>query len=149
MDQVDGPQPPQNNRRPIPRPRMVPTENSLAAFPPELIARVAEQAARDADLAAEFLKGVGLDPPPGTTRALPGDFLLELGAAMRLLAWERDGLELRDSGLPAPQAAILEAFQGAIRRIHDPSSPAPSLGRIVFRISVELLAWVGPRDLHA
>src|SRR3954453_10920536 len=108
MDQVDGPQPPQNNRQTPPRPRMLPTENSLAAFPPELIARVAEQAARDADLAAEFLKGVGLNPPPGTTRALPSDLLLELGAAMRLLAWERDGLDMHDSGLPTSRAAILE-----------------------------------------
>ena len=128
---------------------MVPTHNPLAAYPPELIARVAEQAARDADLTADFLKGVGLDPHPGTTRPLPSDFLLELGAAMRLLAWEVNGLDLLDAGLPTARDAILQTFQGAVRRIHDPSSPAPTLCRTLFRITVERLAWAGPRDLHA
>src|SRR4051794_12429450 len=137
------------NLQHTPRPRMVPSDNPLAAFPPELVARVAEQAARDADLTAHFLNGVGLGPLPGTTRPLPSDLLLELGAAMRLLAWEVDGLELHESGLPTARDAILQAFQGAERRIHDPSSPAPGLCRSVFRITGERLAWVGPRDLHA
>src|SRR3954451_8327325 len=90
----------------ITRPGMVPTDNPLAAYPPELIARVAEQAARDADLTAHFLKGVGLAPPAGTTRPLPSGFLLELGAALRLLAWEVDGLDLNESGLPTARDAI-------------------------------------------
>src|SRR3954467_4937985 len=119
---------------------MVPTDNSLAAYPPELIARVAEQAARDADLTAYFLKAVGFIPPPGTTIFLPGEFLLELGAAMRLLAWEVDGLDLHEFGLPTARDAILQAFRDATRRIDDPSSPAPSLRRAVFRITVEHLA---------
>src|SRR5438067_10767074 len=105
---------------------MVPTHDSLAAYPPELIARIAEQAARDADLTAEFLKGVGLGPPPGTTRPLPSELLLELGAAMRLLAWEMDGLDLHGFGLPTARDAILRAFHDALRRIHDTSTPAPS-----------------------
>ena len=74
---------------------MVPTDNSLAAYPPELITGVAEQAARDADLTAHFLTAVGLAPAPGKVRRLPSEFLLELGAAMRLLAWEVDGLDLQ------------------------------------------------------
>jgi len=119
---------------------MVPTGNLLAAYPPELIARVAEQAARDADLTGYFLKGVGLAPPAGTNRLLPRDFLLELGAAMRLLAWEVEGLELHESGLPTAQDAILEVFQDATRRLHDPSAPAPSRAQAVFRLTVDRLA---------
>ena len=68
---------------------------------------------------------------------------------MRLLAWEVDGLDLHESDLPAARDAILQSFQDATRRIHDPASPAPCLGRAVFRLTVERLAWAGPRDLHA
>src|SRR3954462_9471169 len=84
----------------ITRPGMVPTENPLAAYPPELIDRVAEQAARDADLTAHFLKAVGLVPRADEAGPLPADLLLELGAAMRLLAWEVDGVDLQEPGLP-------------------------------------------------
>jgi hypothetical protein len=130
---------------------MVPTDNSLAAYPPELIARFAEQAAGDGDMTVHFLKVVGLAPPPGETLELPSDFLLELGAAMRLLAWERDGLVVHESGLPTARDAIRQAFRGLLQCIQDPFSPAPasSLCRDVFRVTVERLAWVGPRDLHA
>ena len=55
---------------------MVPSDNSLAAYPPELITRVTEQAARDADLTAHFLTAVGLASPPGKVRRLPSEFLL-------------------------------------------------------------------------
>ncbi len=128
---------------------MVSSDTTLAAFPPELIARVAEQAAGDADLVAHFLEELGLAPTPGTTRQLPGELLLDLGAAMRLLAWEVAGLELNEPGLPAAGDAILQAFRAAMRRKHEPSAPASALGRAVLRITAERLAWVGPRDLHA
>ena len=111
---------------------MVPTDNSLAAYPPELITRVAEQAARDADLTAHFLKAVGLAPPPGTVRRLPSEFLLELGAAMRLLAWEVDGLDLHEPGLPTARDAILQVVPGR----HSPHprplvpGPVPRPGRL-------------------
>ena len=115
----------------------------LAAFPPELIARVAEQAARDADLTAHFLTAVGLGPPPGRARPLPGDFLLELGAAMRLLAWEVDGLDLHESGLPAARDAILQAFRDAARRARRPSLPGP-VPRPVRLPHSPSSAWPGP-----
>ncbi len=128
---------------------MVPTDNPPTTYPPELIDRVAEQAARDADMTAGFLEAIGLTPPSGEARHLPGDFLLELGAAMRLLAWEVDGLDLHGAGLPTARDAILRVFRDATNRLRNQSFPIPSLGRDVFRISVERLAWVGPRDLHA
>jgi hypothetical protein len=130
---------------------MVPTDNSLGAYPPELIARFAEQAAGDADMTIHFLGLVGLTPSPGETLELPRDFLLELGAAMRLLSWERDGLVVHESGLPTGRDAFLQAFSSLLDTIQDLSSPAPasSLHRDVFRVTFERLAWVGPRDLHA
>src|SRR5262245_49756859 len=85
------------------RPRMVtPADPSaLDAFPPELIARVVDQANRDAELAISVLDRLGVVPPPGQVRYLPAEFLLELGAACQLIAWEAVGLTLhREAGLP-------------------------------------------------
>ena len=60
---------------------MAPTDScaGLAAFPPELITHVVEQAVRDADLTAHILTRVGLGPPPGEVRHLPATFLSSSG----------------------------------------------------------------------
>src|SRR5437868_5648101 len=109
-----------------PRPRMVLINPALAAYPPELIERVADQAARDAQLAANILDEAGLAPSPGGVRSFPAEFLLELGAAARLLAWESAGLELhRQAGLPAAREALQMAFRDAARRLADPATIAP------------------------
>jgi len=131
---------------------MVLTNSTLAPYPPELIERVADQAARDAHLTANLLDEAGLAPLPGGVRSFPAEFLLELGAAARLLAWESAGLELhRQAGLPAARDAIGMAFRDAARRLADPAAIAPGqpLSRAVFRLTLERLAWVGPRDLRA
>jgi hypothetical protein len=117
-----------------------------------LITRLAEQAARDADLALDILTRVGLGPPPGEVRYLPATFLLELGAACRLLAWEVTGLTLhREAGLPSARDALRDAFWGAAALAADPSAPdpGPSLSRAVFALAVDRLAWAGPAYLRA
>jgi hypothetical protein len=130
---------------------MVLSVNPIAPYPPELIDRVAEMAASDADLAGHCLRTLGLAPTDGTVRSLPGDFLIEFGAAMRLIAWEVGGLNPVEFGLPTARDAILQALQYATRRILHPGSPAPApaLAPAVFRVVVERLAWAGPRDLDA
>ncbi len=126
---------------------MVPTEDLLASFPPELIASVSEQAARDADLTAHFLQEVGLVLSPGKAVCLPGSLLLELGAAMRLRSWESDGLDLRRAGFPTAEDAILHLFEDATRRPLEPTPPP--LCRQVFRFGIEWMAWAGPREFGA
>jgi len=126
---------------------MVPTEDPLASFPPEMIASVAEQAARDADLTAHFLQAAGFAPRPGKALRLPGSLLLGLGAAMRLLSWETQGLDLQGAGFPTAEDVILQIFEDATRRPLDPTSP--SLCRQVLRFGIERMAWAGPRELGA
>ena len=106
---------------------MVPTENPLAAYPPELIDRVAEQAARDAELNAHFLEEVGLLPLAREAPGLPSGLLLALGAAMRLRSWESLGMDLRAEGLPTAREALFRAFREA-----EGGEDAPTLGREVF-----------------
>jgi hypothetical protein len=133
---------------------MAPTDScaGLAAFPPELITRALEQAVRDADLTAHILTHVGLGPPPGEVRHLPATFLLELGAACRLLAWEVAGLTFHcQAGLPSARDALRDAFRDAAARAADPSAPdpGPALSRAVFALTVDRLAWTGPAYLRA
>lgn len=69
---------------------------------------------------------------------------------MRVMVWEIEGLDLAAFGLPSPQEAIRVAFNDAVRRHRDPSSPpTPSLSQAVLRISTERLAWMGPAALRA
>ena len=48
----------------------------------------------DAESVALFLQTLGLSPTPQSPIRLDGDFLLELGAALRLLLWEHIGLTI-------------------------------------------------------
>jgi hypothetical protein len=133
---------------------MAPTDRGagLAAFPPELIARVAEQATQDADLAAHILTTFGLGPPPGQIRRFPATFLLDLAAASRLLAWEVTGLTLhREAGLPSARDALRDAFRDCAVLVADPSAPDPgaSLSGAVIALTVDRLAWAGPAHLRA
>ncbi len=124
-------------------------DDVLSLYPAEPIDRVVQQAAYDAGLTAHALAVVGLASPPGKTRSLPREFLLELGAALRLMVWELDGLDLQELGLPTAQDAITGAFLGAVQQIRDPSYPASSLSRTVLEITIERFAWAGPRELQA
>ena len=80
------------------------TEPDLSRFPPELFRAVAEGAERNADRVGQFLAGVGLAPQAGQVRRLPADFLLDLGAALRMLSWEHAGFEAHLEATPARAA---------------------------------------------
>jgi len=147
MDVTDTVMMPRHRRRNR-RPGMVAIDGPLETYPPELVARVAGQAARDADLTADFLRGVGLAPLVEAGR-LPAGLLLQLGAAMRLMAFEAEGLDPTRHGMPSAEEAILGAFRDATRRLDDPSTPPATVGRDVFLFSVARLAWAGPREMHA
>src|SRR5205085_993171 len=82
--------------------------------------------------------------------ALPADFLLDLGAAMRLLAWEQAGLTLhRESGLPPAAEAATQVFLDAVPSAAGRRWPNLWLCKAVLRLSVDRFAWAGGRDLRA
>jgi hypothetical protein len=130
---------------------------SLNQFPPDLIRAVAQNAADDADRVGQFLTAIGLRPagegaaPPAPLR-LPTFFLVGLGAALRLLAWEQSGLHApRDAGLPSAQEAIslvVRAVTGP-EPILEKEQAASQLALRVLAVFVESLAWNGRALLDA
>jgi hypothetical protein len=105
---------------------------------------------------ALVLDALGLRPTgDGAARVvlrLPTFFLLGLGAALRLLVWEQDGLHAhRDAGLPSAYEAIREAFQAvtAPEPLEEKERAATQLARRVLAVVVERLAWNGRSLLGA
>jgi hypothetical protein len=117
---------------------------TLADVPSELIEAVARDAARDAERVALFLDALS-QTPPGRWLAekpvsLPADFLLALGAALRLWVWEEHKLTAhREAGLPAAREALWDVFRAV--------ADLEAAGRIkglkarVLSVSVERFAW--------
>ena len=129
-------------------PRMVTKQLSvsLAHFPADMIAAVAADSARDADLVGFFLNLLGLRGTPEKPLAMPAGLLLHLGAALRLLAWEAQGFFFhREAGLPEAEQAIRDAFL----TLNNPDAERTKLRSAVLRLSVERFAWSGPPDLGA
>ena len=97
-----------------------------------------------------FLRALGLKASPARPIALPDAFLLELGAALRLLEWERRGLTAHtDAGLPPSGQALREAF----RHLDAPgAAPGPLGDTLAYRVMVffaERFAWAGREELDA
>src|SRR5437588_1115435 len=92
---------------------------SVHDFPPEMATAVAVAAARDAERVGLFLGHLGIGGTPEQPRPMPAGFLLHLGAALRLLAWEAQGFFFhRQAGLPEARVAIRDAF----RSLADPDA---------------------------
>ena len=120
---------------------------SILNLPNDLVRFVADDAARDANRVAIFLDVLGLQACPSKPITLPAGFLLDLGAALRLLLWERNGLRVhRDAGLPSAHEAIVSTFKG----ITNPNSCAwGELSLRVLVLSVEHFAWSARFELEA
>src|SRR4029077_16430138 len=97
--------------------------HDLAPLPPELLAHVADQAIRDADRTASVLEAIGLHPPPEPGFTLSREFLLEFGAAVRLWAWECEGVDLRAHGLTDARTAAHQVLAEASACHLDPTLP--------------------------
>ena len=107
---------------------------------------MARDAARDADRVGRFLAHLGLQATPEKPLALPTNFLLRLGAALRLLEWEVQGFFFhRDAGMPEAQQTIGEAF----RLLTDLDDDPTTLCWGVLRLAVEHFGWSGPAELGA
>jgi hypothetical protein len=130
---------------------------SLNQYPPDLIQAVTQNAADDADRVGQFLTEIGLRPaaagaaPPAPLR-FPTFFLVGLGAALRLLAWEQSGLHAhRDAGLPSAQEAFRQLAQAltGLEPIAVKEQQASQLALRVLAFFVESLAWNGRAILDA
>src|SRR5687768_11956137 len=98
------------------------TPCSLSDYPAEMVNAVAFNAACDAARVCTFLNALGLSATAEKPISLPAGFLLHLGAALHLLAWEVQGFFFhREAGLPAAR----EAIGDALRSLSDPHA-APS-----------------------
>ena len=126
---------------------VTPCPLQLPDFPPDLIQAVARDAARDADRVGLFLGALGLAPP----LPLPAAFLLGLGAALRLLLWEQDGIDAhRRAGLPPARQALRDVFRAAAGQA-DPGTAeqAKALPGRVLALFIEHFAWAGRAELGA
>jgi hypothetical protein len=125
------------------------TALTLSKLPSELVASVAGDAARDADRVGVFLDAFGIQATPECPLQLPVAFLLDLGAALRLLAWEQQGLQVhREAGLPPARGALADVLRQAANACGS-SSPAPNHGLAyrVLMLSVDRLAWSARSEL--
>jgi hypothetical protein len=117
---------------------------SVADYPTEMVAAAAFEGARDADRVCRFLRYLGLDASPDRPRLMPPNFLLHLGAALRLLVWEVQGFFFhRAAGLPEARQAIRDA----VLSLNNPNADSTELCQTVFRLSIERFAWSGPPEL--
>lgn len=110
---------------------------SPSDFPGEMLAAVAANAESDADRVHRFLHYLGISGLPENPLTLPRGFLVHLGAALRLLLWESQGVFVhREAGLPDAQQAICDAFE----LLDEPNADATSFCIAVMRLSVEHFA---------
>lgn len=129
-----------------------PSPIDLSTLPADLVRAVALDAARDAESVAHFLDALGktsvgrwLSQKPVR---LPANFLLGLGAALRLLTWEQQGIQVhREAGLPSAREALRDAFHA----VTDPEAATRTqrLTARVLRLFVEHFAWNGRLELDA
>lgn len=125
---------------------------TLAEIPSELIEIVARTAARDADKVRIFLdtfaKAPGMEWLAQKPVYLPGDFLLGLGAALRLLAWEQCGIAVhREAGLSSAH----DALHDVLLALTHPEAKArvAHLPDAVLALTVERFAWSARAELDA
>jgi hypothetical protein len=115
-------------------------------YPLDLILAITQNAARDADLVAIFLDALGLRTTgEGHARVpvrLPAFFLLGLASAVRLLAWEKNGLQVhRAAGLPSADE-VFRWFRDP-RPLAEKEQAAAQLGCRELAVFIERLAWNG------
>lgn len=124
----------------------------LALFPAEQAHYAADQAACDADRVVAHLTAVGLADRPGQNCKLPPGILLDLGAILRMRAWETAGLTVhRDAGLPSAEDAMEILIDTLFEAARNSAALARTgiLARDVFRVAMTRFAWSGPVEMNA
>ncbi len=121
--------------------------NKLPNHPPDLVQAAADEAERDADRVGLLLTTLGLKP----SIRLPVDFLLALGAALRLCHWEQNRIDLHlRAGLPPARQAVDEVFRTAAGNAAPGAAErSRNLADRVAALFVERFAWSGRAELGA
>ncbi len=106
----------------------------------------------DANLVGSFLNLLSETPAwnwaVNSPLRLPVDFLLVLGAALRLGLWEMIGIQLhRDAGMPPAREIIIDVLQSATNP--EAAARTAQLPSRVLALSIEHFAWAGRLELKA
>jgi hypothetical protein len=127
----------------------------FTSIPAALVRSVAIDAACDAHAVADFLDELAdawRDTEVGAWLAqkpirLPAEFLLGLGAALRLLAWEWKGIRVhRAAGLAAGRDALLDVFRSTTDA--EAAARNQQLPSRVVALTCEVFAWAGQIELN-
>ena len=126
------------------------TQSHIPELPAELVSAVTGEAYRDADRVNVFLKALGLVPRAGRQLQLPATFLLDLGAALRLMCWEQCGVCIHlHAGLPSARQALLEVLRSLTTEPDSSGTSTSALPYKVMLLFVERFAWNGWPKLGA
>ena len=121
-------------------------------FPPDAVAFATREAHLDADRTAAYLAAAGLGPGPGGSVGIDRGLLLDLGAALRLRAWDAAGLTVHtEAGLPDGDRAfrgLIDALDAAGRGVRG-AGRFGGLGAAVFTLLAARFAWAAPAELGA
>lgn len=120
------------------------TSWNIDNYPPEQIHCAAICAAEDAARVVAFIDAAGLRDSANKPFPFPPQFLLDLGAAFRLLTWEQLGIRLPpELGLPCGRDALLELLHRRTNTIADSrvAEPFGRLARAVFEVSTTHFVW--------
>lgn len=120
-------------------------------FPTDLLLAWQKSGEFDAALVLSFLDQVGLTPASlGRPVVLPAHFLLELGAALRLLFWECQGSTAYvQAGLPTAREALCRAFTMATFNAKSEERVPTPLWEQVTAYANRQVAWHGLAELNA
>jgi hypothetical protein len=128
-----------------------PPASNTFGFPTDLVAAITDEAALDADRVGQFLQSCGLRVSPDRPIRLPSSFLMDLGAALRLLDWEQAGIRVHlDAGLPTAEQLLCDILESVTGVRSSPSTlPLGTLTCRVVALFAERFSWHGRKELAA
>jgi len=118
--------------------------------PPELIAFATREAMLDADRVGEYLRTVGCVPARGKKCPTPRGVLLDLGAVLRLRAWDAAGVTAHiEAGLPGGATAMNDLIVALWICNHFPryTKRLGTLAAKVFQLHMDRFAWTADEEL--
>jgi hypothetical protein len=99
---------------------------------------------RAANYVTWFIRHSGLWTSSKNQKPLPANFLLHLGSALQLIAWEAKGISIhRDAGLPDAQQAMRDAFI----TLNNPAFDPMEFVTAVEGLAVERFSWSSQEEL--
>ena len=119
----------------------------ISDLPPDLLQATIHEAERDADRVGRFLA----KPKSKNIRYLPAEILLGIGAALRLLHWERAGIHCHlEAGLPLARQALYDLSEMAAgTATSEVIERVKNLPLRVTTVFVERFSWCGQAELSA